>query len=69
MTQTSTGAVVRGASTWSILWGVLLILLGLAAIAFPLAATVAANAVIAWLIVLASGECSSVWLTWPLAST
>jgi uncharacterized membrane protein HdeD (DUF308 family) len=53
MTPTSTGAVVRGASTWSILWGVLLILLGLMAIAFPLAATVAANAVIAWLIVLA----------------
>lgn len=49
------GAVetVRQASTRSILWGVLLIIVGMLAIASPVLAAVAVNAVIAWLIVVA----------------
>lgn len=45
--------VVRQASTWSILWGVSLIILGMVAIAAPFLAAVAVNAIVAWLIVLA----------------
>jgi len=45
--------IVRQASTLSILWGVLLIILGTAAVAAPFLAAVAVNAAIAWLIVLA----------------
>jgi len=45
--------IVRQASTWSILWGVSLIILGMVAIASPFLAAVAVNALIAWLIVLA----------------
>ena len=45
--------LVRQASTWSIVWGVLLIVFGMLAIGSPLLAAVAVNAVIAWLIVLA----------------
>jgi len=44
---------VRHASTWSILWGVSLIILGMVAIASPFLAAVAVNVLIAWLIVLA----------------
>lgn len=44
---------VRQVSTLSTVWGVLLILLGMLAIASPLMAAVAVNVVIAWLIVLA----------------
>ena len=44
---------VRQASAWSILWGVLLIICGVLAIASPYIAAVAVNVVIAWLIVLA----------------
>ena len=46
-------ALVRQASTWSILWGVLLIVLGALAIGSPFLAAIAVNAVIAWLIVFA----------------
>lgn len=46
-------AVVRGGSTVSILWGVLLIILGMVAIGSPMLAAVAVNVVVAWLIVLA----------------
>ena len=53
MAQHSSFGVVRSASTWSIVWGVLLILFGMLAVASPLLAAVAVNAFIAWLLVLA----------------
>jgi uncharacterized membrane protein HdeD (DUF308 family) len=45
--------VVRQASSWSIVWGVLLIVFGMLAVGSPYLAAVAVNVVIAWLIVLA----------------
>jgi len=45
--------VVRQASTWSIVWGVCLIILGVLAVGSPMMAAVAVNVVIAWLIVVA----------------
>ena len=45
--------IVRHASTLSILWGALLIILGVLAVGSPFIAAVAVNVVIAWLIVLA----------------
>jgi uncharacterized membrane protein HdeD (DUF308 family) len=53
MPQSSPSEFIRHASTWSILWGVALILLGLAAIASPLLAAAAVNGLIAWLLMLA----------------
>ena len=53
MAQHSSSDIVRQASTWSIVWGVLLIILGMLAVGSPFIAAVAVNAVIAWLIVLA----------------
>jgi uncharacterized membrane protein HdeD (DUF308 family) len=53
MAQNTPLEMVRQASGASILWGVLLIILGAAAIASPFLAAVAVNAAIAWLIVLA----------------
>ncbi len=53
MAQNTPLEMVRHASGVSILWGVLLIILGAAAIASPFLAAVAVNAAIAWLIVLA----------------
>jgi len=53
MAQQTPSDVVRQASTWSILWGVSLIVLGMAAVASPFLAAVAVNAAIAWLIALA----------------
>jgi uncharacterized membrane protein HdeD (DUF308 family) len=53
MAQQTPSAIVRHASTWSILCGVLLIVLGVLAVGSPAIAAVAVNAVIAWLIVLA----------------
>jgi uncharacterized membrane protein HdeD (DUF308 family) len=53
MAQYSPSEMVRQASTWSILWGVSLIVLGMVAIASPMLAAVAVDVVIAWLIVLA----------------
>jgi uncharacterized membrane protein HdeD (DUF308 family) len=50
--STGTG-VVRQASTWSIVWGVLLVICGCLAIASPFVAAIAVNVVVAWLIVLA----------------
>ncbi len=44
---------LRQASTWSILWGVSLIILGMVAVAEPFVAAVAINVLVAWLIVLA----------------
>ena len=52
MVQNSSG-LVRRASTLTILWGVSLICLGMLAVASPMIAAVAVNALIAWLIVLA----------------
>lgn len=45
--------VVRHASTWSIVWGIALIVFGMLAVASPLLAAVAVNVFVAWLIVLA----------------
>ncbi len=45
--------LVRRASTLSILWGVSLICLGMLAVAAPMFAAVAVNALIAWLIIFA----------------
>jgi uncharacterized membrane protein HdeD (DUF308 family) len=53
MAQSTGVDTVRQASTWSILWGVLLIISGMLAIGSPFMAAVAVNVVIAWLIVLA----------------
>jgi uncharacterized membrane protein HdeD (DUF308 family) len=53
MAQQTPSAVVRSASTFSILWGVSLIVLGMLAVGSPFIAAVAVNALIAWLIVLA----------------
>jgi uncharacterized membrane protein HdeD (DUF308 family) len=53
MAQNTPAEMVRHASTISILWGVLLIVLGMVAIGAPVIAAVAVNALVAWLIVLA----------------
>ena len=46
-------SLLRQASGWSIVWGVLLIAFGIVAIGSPLLAAVAVNALIAWLIIFA----------------
>jgi uncharacterized membrane protein HdeD (DUF308 family) len=51
MAQQSSVEIARHASTWSIVWGVLLIIFGMLAIASPFLAAVAVNGLIAWLIV------------------
>ena len=53
MSEHSPLDVVRHASTWSIIWGVLLIVFGVLAIGSPFLAAVAVSAVISWLIILA----------------
>jgi uncharacterized membrane protein HdeD (DUF308 family) len=53
MVAQSTQSLLKQASGWSILWGILLILFGVVAIGSPLLAAVAVNALIAWLIILA----------------
>jgi uncharacterized membrane protein HdeD (DUF308 family) len=53
MALQSPSSIVRQASTWSIIWGVLLIIFGMLAIGAPLQAAVAVNAVLAWLIIFA----------------
>jgi uncharacterized membrane protein HdeD (DUF308 family) len=53
MAQNSPVAMVRKASTVSILWGVLLIVFGMVAVGLPLYAAVAVSALVAWLIILA----------------
>lgn len=53
MAVQSPADIVRHASAWSILWGVLLIVLGILALGSPLLAAVAVSVVIAWLIILA----------------
>ena len=53
MAEDSPINIVRHASTWSVVWGVLLIILGVLAIGSPMLAALAVNIVIAWLILLA----------------
>ncbi len=53
MAQETLSGIVRKASNWSILWGVLLIVLGVMAVGSPMIAAVAVNVVVAWLVVLA----------------
>jgi len=53
MAQYSPSDVVRHASALSILWGVLLIILGMVAVGSPYLAAIAVNALLAWLIVMA----------------
>jgi len=53
MPNYSPSEIVRQASTWSIVWGVSLIVLGMLAVGSPFLAAVAVNAAIAWLIILA----------------
>ncbi len=53
MVQHSPADIVRQASTLSIVWGILLIVFGMVAIAAPWLAAVAINVLVAWLIVLA----------------
>jgi uncharacterized membrane protein HdeD (DUF308 family) len=53
MTGQAAKAVVPHVSTWSIVWGVMLIVFGILAIASPFLAAVAVSALIAWLIILA----------------
>ena len=53
MAQNAPVAMVRNTSTVSILWGALLIVLGMMAIGSPFLAAIAVNVVVAWLIVLA----------------
>ena len=53
MTQHNSADLVRQASTWSIVWGVWLVVLGMLAVGSPFLAAVAINALLAWLIVVA----------------
>jgi len=53
MEQSSPINVVRHASAWSIVWGVLLIIFGALAIIAPMEAAIAVNIVFAWLIIFA----------------
>jgi uncharacterized membrane protein HdeD (DUF308 family) len=53
MAQNTPVEMVRQASTVSVLWGVLLIVFGMVAVASPFLAAVAVNALVAWLIILA----------------
>jgi uncharacterized membrane protein HdeD (DUF308 family) len=53
MAQNTPADFVRQASTWSIVWGVLLILFGMLAVGSPFVAAVAVSVVVAWLIILA----------------
>jgi uncharacterized membrane protein HdeD (DUF308 family) len=48
-----TSEIVRQSSTWSIVWGASLIVLGMIAVGAPFLAAVAVNAAIAWLILFA----------------
>jgi len=53
MAQNAPVVMVRNTSTVSILWGALLIVLGMMAIGSPFLAAIAVNVVVAWLLVLA----------------
>lgn len=51
MATQNSAEIARHASTWSIVWGILLIVFGTLAIGSPFLAAVAVNGIIAWLIV------------------
>jgi uncharacterized membrane protein HdeD (DUF308 family) len=53
MVQQTPSGIVRQASSWSTLWGVSLIIVGIVAVASPFFAAVVVNTVVAWLIVMA----------------
>lgn len=53
MAEHSPAETFRHASAWSIVWGALLVVLGVLAIGSPFLAAVAVNLMIAWLILLA----------------
>src|SRR5262250_988832 len=53
MAEHSAFDIIRHASTWSIIWGILLIVFGILAIGAPFLAAVAVSVLIAWLIILA----------------
>src|ERR1700751_2762615 len=53
MVSQTSDSLLRQASGWAIVWGVLLIMFGIVAIGSPLLAAVAVNALLAWLIILA----------------
>ena len=53
MASGNPAGIVRRASTVSILWGACLVVLGLLAVAAPMAAAAAVNVFISWLLVLA----------------
>jgi uncharacterized membrane protein HdeD (DUF308 family) len=53
MAQSTPADFVRQASTWSVVWGVLLVLFGMLAVGSPFVAAVAVSAVVAWLIIFA----------------
>jgi uncharacterized membrane protein HdeD (DUF308 family) len=53
MAQDSLVAVGRSGSSLSIVWGVLLVMIGMVAIGSPLMAAVAVSVIVAWLIILA----------------
>lgn len=52
MLQRDPSDIARQASTSSIVWGILLIILGIVVVGFPVHAAVAVSVVIAWIIVL-----------------
>jgi uncharacterized membrane protein HdeD (DUF308 family) len=49
----STQEMMRHASLWSVVWGVLLVLFGMLAVGSPMLAALAVNIFVAWLIILA----------------
>jgi len=53
MTDYTPAQIVHHASTWSTVWGVLLIVFGMLAVGSPFLAAVAVSVVLAWLIILA----------------
>jgi uncharacterized membrane protein HdeD (DUF308 family) len=53
MAQANAIDTVKQASTWSVVWGIALVIFGVLAVGSPFLAAVAVNAFIAWLIVLA----------------
>ncbi len=65
MVAQSTASLLKQASGWSILWGVLLIMFGVVAIGSPLLAAVAVNALIAPTSPSADISCCIHFWEWP----
>jgi len=53
MAEHGSSEIVRQGSGWSIVWGILLVVIGVLAIAAPFLAAIAISALVAWLIVFA----------------